>query len=364
MTSNAAIATLKSEGVAVTHTFFKQCFRDELARAAGRASPTGPGRCVQSVDARYAGGDLSIWFVEDLPKKPGSSVVTTIAVNAATDLAAFASILKRAGRPSLTDGKTPWFVAMWCFDFVCTDMNESLANPSSGPMLFVNRHDAPGLTLEDARIGTSRVPDFRRPLASDPGVNYGPTPRQAVQHILLTFKGAPLVFERVNVVGRYAMVLSNGEVMPGAADHAPILLEHFAFGWQPLMPGPFRCELEGRSISTRDQQLLVHGMPKPAGDRPCTALRTGDAGPPAGVEALRRLRHEKFVPSAMVAGDFALVNWTNGPDGGQALYRKRNGRWHFIAGGGGALNANDLGALSVPRSAQCSFGASGATCSR
>jgi hypothetical protein len=360
-TSNAVIATLKSEGSAVTRTFFTPCLRDDLARAAGKASATGPGRCVQSLNARFAGGDLLIWFVEGLPKQPGSSVATTISVNYPTDAAAVESLVQRAGPPSLTDGNDPWVIAMWCFDFVCTEMNHVLADPSSGATLLVHRYS--GFTLQDARIRTSRVPDFRRPLAGDPRVNYGPTPRQAAMHILMTFKGAPLVFERVNVAGRYATVLSNGEVMPGGADHEPILFERFSFGWQPLI-WLSRCDLDGRAISARDQELLVRGMPKPADGRPCTDLRTGDAGPPAAVEAVRRLRHERFVPSVMVAGNFALVQWMNGPGGGQALYRKRSGRWDLIAGGGGALNADDLRALAAPQAALCVFRAYGADCSR
>jgi hypothetical protein len=310
-TSNAVIATLKSEGSAVTRTFFTPL----------------------------------IWFVEGLPKQPGSSVATTISVNYPTDAAAVESLVQRAGPPSLTDGNDPWVIAMWCFDFVCTEMNHVLADPSSGATLLVHRYS--GFTLQDARIKTSRVPDFRRPLAGDPRVNYGPTPRQAAMHILMTFKGAPLVFERVNVAGRYATVLSNGEVMPGGADHEPILFERFSFGWQPLI-WLSRCDLDGRAISARDQELLVRGMPKPADGRPCTDLRTGDAGPPAAVEAVRRLRHEQFVPSVMVAGNFALVQWMNGPGGG----------------GGGALNADNLRALAVPQAALCVFRAYGADCSR
>ena len=333
MTSDAVLATLKSSGIAVTRTSFKPCLRDDLARASGASSATGPGRCVQEVDARYAGGDLLLRFIEDLPKNPGSSIVATISINYATDNAAFESILQRAGRPSITDGKIPWVIAAWCFDFVCSDFNHALSEPTSGMKLFVNRSDGPGLTLDDERMRTSHVPDFRQPRGGDHKRNYAPTPRQAVQYMLYTLNGTPVVFERVNVVGRYAEVLSNGEIMPEAANHQPMLLERFTFGWQPLMPGPSRCEIAGRSVSARDMELLLHGMPKPADDRPCSHLRAnGDVGPPAAVEALRRLRHDRYVPSVIVANDFALVAWTNGPDGGAALYRKRNGRWIQLTG--------------------------------
>jgi hypothetical protein len=42
------------------------------------------------------------------------------------------------------------------------------------------------------------------------------------------------VVVRVNAVGSYAAVLTNGGRIEGELVAGPILVEHFSFGWRPL----------------------------------------------------------------------------------------------------------------------------------
>ena len=136
------------------HTNTKPCVQDYLAQHKRVVPISGPGHCVQEIDAKYAGGWLLVFFTEDLPEHPGVSTVTTIALNYPTDSSAVEGVVRKAGAPSLTDGETPWTVAMWCFDLPCTDMNATLHEPNRGRTLLVDR--AAGLTLD---LGAGRARD-------------------------------------------------------------------------------------------------------------------------------------------------------------------------------------------------------------
>ncbi len=115
---------------------------------------SGTGHCVQLISTKYGGGDLLIFLTEDLPRHPGTSIVSTIALNYPTDWRVVESVMREAGKPTVVDGSHPWVVAMWCFETRCTDMTQGVGNRSSGPALLVHR--GAGLTLTDSRAAAMR----------------------------------------------------------------------------------------------------------------------------------------------------------------------------------------------------------------
>lgn len=148
-TSTEVLLVLHAQGQR-PHIFPRPCLRELLAEHKRIVSTnSAPGRCVAQIFARYAKGDLLLFFDEALPKHPGISVLTSIALNYPTGADAISRVVNEAGPPNLTDGKNPWVVAMWCFGFVCRDMDSALRNRSSGPVLLV--HKGSGLTLEETR---------------------------------------------------------------------------------------------------------------------------------------------------------------------------------------------------------------------
>jgi hypothetical protein len=165
MTSGEAIQALRTQHVSVKALIKSACVSDYLAmhRSEVPMSDRG-GHCVESLQAVYPGGSLLLYFTKDMPRRPGVSVITIIALNYPTDHAAVGRMIADAGPPSLTDGQQPWTVAMWCFGFTCTDMNKTLKNRYAGPMLVV--HQGAGLTLDDTGAGNHRQDEADRVLAS------------------------------------------------------------------------------------------------------------------------------------------------------------------------------------------------------
>ncbi|MGC8486130.1 MAG: hypothetical protein ACP5O6_10960 [Candidatus Baltobacteraceae bacterium] len=124
------------------------CLADLLAEHRKVVTTMGRGgHCVAEIDTSYAGGSLLLFFNEGLPHRPGISVLTSIALNYPTSPNAVSAVIHQAGSPTITDGKKPWVVAMWCFGFTCHDMNKVLRDPKRGPILLV--HQGGGFTLED-----------------------------------------------------------------------------------------------------------------------------------------------------------------------------------------------------------------------
>jgi hypothetical protein len=162
------------------------------------------------------------------------------------------------------------------------------------------------------------------------------------------------------VIVDYAATIS--EATQGSVDKAPLLLEHFSFGWQPLESLDFRCRLDVHDISAHDKDVLMRGMPESKDDRPCEVDGVRDRGPTAKVEALRRTMRGPLVPSVVVLGTFALGEWY-GAGGGQKLFEWKMGRWHMLAGGGGALSSAQMRGFGVPKADWCRFGILDATCS-
>ena len=187
-----------------------------------------------------------------------------------------------------------------------------------------------------------------------PHPSYAVTPQQAALGAVHSV--GPTAVVRTNVAGRYATVLIRGARLENALINAPILVERFSFGWQPLEVVNFRCRLQTHAISPRDQQRLMLGMPSPlppTHDRVCNEDDT-DVGPVSQVEAVRRLMQGPMTPTVTVAGDYALGHWY-GNGGGMTLFARRAGSWHRLTGGGGALGVSDMRRYHVPQSVWCAL---------
>ena len=138
MTADEVMSTLRAHG-GDPDIAPKPCLADLLAQRSRTVTTIARyGSCVGSISERYAGGDLLLWFSEALPSRPGTSVLTEIALNYPSDQRVLSDVARRAGKPSLTDGSNPWTVAMWCYGFRCTDMDSVILDPHSGPFLSIH----------------------------------------------------------------------------------------------------------------------------------------------------------------------------------------------------------------------------------
>ena len=190
--------------------------------------------------------------------------------------------------------------------------------------------------------------------------NYDATPQAAaIQAVSFGLK-RPAIIRRMNVVGRYAVVLTSGGMMEGSTVSAPVLVQHFSFGWQALDLLNFRCRLESHELGRQIDALLMRGMPRPEDEWPCRA-RPNDAGPTADVEAVRRLMHGPLVPYVAASGNWAMGEWYGG-GGGESLYRKHEDHWQVVADGGGAMGVQEMRQYGVPPSDWCTFGIYNAKC--
>jgi hypothetical protein len=190
---------------------------------------------------------------------------------------------------------------------------------------------------------------------------YAATPQAAAIKAVDYGEKRALVIRRINLVGRYATVLTSGGRMEGALVTEPILVERFSFGWQPLAALYERCDLESLPSDKNVATRLMEGMPSPAKDNgPCIGL-VKDAGPRAEVEAVRRLMPGPFVRYVVVSGNWAIGGWYGG-GGGESLYWKREGSWQLFRTGGGAMGVDEMRKWGVPQADWCKFGIVYAKC--
>jgi hypothetical protein len=191
---------------------------------------------------------------------------------------------------------------------------------------------------------------------------YAATAQAAAIGALYSDPARPAVVKRLNVVGVYAAVLTAGGRIEGEPVDFAILVRRFSFGWQALDTLDSRCTLNARRLGSQTEAALAHGMPNLKDDRPCPNddLRT-DAGPLNDVEAVRRIMRGPLIPYVVVSRDWAMGEWYGG-GGGESLYRKRDGRWHLVESGGGAMGVDDMRRYGVPESDWCKFGIAGAKC--
>ncbi|MBV8497767.1 MAG: hypothetical protein JO003_00725 [Candidatus Eremiobacteraeota bacterium] len=191
-------------------------------------------------------------------------------------------------------------------------------------------------------------------------VAYASSPQTAaIGALYFDPKRAPVV-RRVNVVGRYATVLTSGGRMEGELVTEAILVERFSFGWQPLDILNERCRLESQALGGRIDASLMAGMPGTHDDGPCRGYFK-DSGPERDVESVRRLMRGPLVPYVLVAGEWAKGGWY-GAGGGESLYEKRDGRWTLAISGGGAMGVDYMRKYGVPKAAWCKLGIFDARC--
>ena len=197
-------------------------------------------------------------------------------------------------------------------------------------------------------------------LATTLSILHYSTPQAAAIGAFGAAAARPAVVERVNVVGRYAVVLTKGEIVEGEQLTDPILLERFSFGWQPLEILNVYCALYRHRLGTALNASLLRGMPVPKLERrPC--YQTQDTGPTADVASVRGMMRGPLVPHVGVSGDWAMGDWY-GAGGGEKLFKRRSKTWTLIAGGGGAMGTDEMIQYGVPRSAWCSLGVYNAKC--
>jgi len=186
------------------------------------------------------------------------------------------------------------------------------------------------------------------------------TPQAAALRVVAFGMTKPPIVRRVNIVGRYATVLTSGVRIGSDTLRAPVLVEHFSFGWQALDLLNFKCNLESHKLPRSVEAALMRGMPKPQDDSPCNGLR--DAGRAADVAAVRALMGTKaFIPWVVVAGDWAMGQWYSAP-GGETLFRRRGGVWKRVDGGGGAFGVPEMRRDGVPQADWCKFNVYNAKC--
>jgi hypothetical protein len=190
--------------------------------------------------------------------------------------------------------------------------------------------------------------------------NFAATPQSAAISALYVEPKNPPVVRRVNVVGRYAAVLTSGGRIEGDPVNEPILVEHFSFGWQALDLLNFQCRLESHRLGRNAEEALMRGMPRLEDDRPCRGL-FNDAGPAEDVGSVRRIMRGPLVPYVVVSGNWAMGQWY-GAGGGESLYQKREGRWQLVVSVGGAMGVHDIQKYGVPKSTWCKFGIYDAKC--
>jgi hypothetical protein len=189
---------------------------------------------------------------------------------------------------------------------------------------------------------------------------FGASPERAALQAVYGLKEPPVV-QRINVAGSYAAVLISGGMMEGSQVSAPILVQHFSFGWQALEVLNFRCRLESHGLSTQSETLLMRGMPEPKDERACGDEQK-DVGPPPDVSAVRRLMQgQKLIPYVVVSRDWAIGEWY-GSGGGQTLFQRQNGTWHLVHGVGGVMSYDYLRAHGVPYEDACKFDVHGSPC--
>lgn len=162
MTADEVIRSLGQAGIAPNRIQRKACVNELLALHRSVVGVEEPGSCMQDIFAPYESGTLLVFFSEDLPKRPGVAVVTTLSVNDASD-ALMQDVMRQAGPPSVTDHGSDWVVAIWCFGFTCTSMDQ-WDKPDLGPQLLVHRKS--GLTLVDPMTETQSEKAVRQILTA------------------------------------------------------------------------------------------------------------------------------------------------------------------------------------------------------
>ena len=191
---------------------------------------------------------------------------------------------------------------------------------------------------------------------------YAATPQSAALRAMYADPKSPPIIRRVNVVGAYATVLTTGGRIEGELVTEATLVARFSFGWQAVDVLSLQCRLDSHRLGQSTNDALMRGMPRPKDDRPCRGYLR-DAGPNNEVAAVRQLMPGPLVPYVVVSGDWAMGEWY-GAGGGEALFHKRDGHWHLVENGGGAMGVDYMRKYGVPQSDWCKFGIFDAKCTK
>jgi len=191
---------------------------------------------------------------------------------------------------------------------------------------------------------------------------YAATPQSAALRAMYADPKSPPIVRRVNVVGAYATVLTTGGRIEGELVTEATLVARFSFGWQAVDVLSLQCRLDSHRLGQSTNDALMRGMPRPKDDRPCRGYLR-DAGPNNEVAAVRQLMPGPLVPYVVVSGDWAMGEWY-GAGGGEALFHKRDGHWHLVENGGGAMGVDYMRKYGVPQSDWCKFGIFDAKCTK
>lgn len=184
---------------------------------------------------------------------------------------------------------------------------------------------------------------------------YAATAQGAAIGAIYSDPKSPPVVKRINTAGAYATVLTSGGRIEGELVTEAILVERFSFGWQALAVLGSKCDLEQFHLGRHTEDELMYGMPNLKDDRPCRGSGfLTDAGASDDVEAVRRIMRGPLIPYVVVSGDWAMGEWY-GAGGGESLYHKRDGQWHLVESGGGAMGVDYMRKYGVPQSDWCKF---------
>jgi hypothetical protein len=177
---------------------------------------------------------------------------------------------------------------------------------------------------------------------------YADTPQRAALAVVVGPHAPHPRVVRTNVAGRFATVLTSGGEIEGQPVREALLVEHFAFGWQPVGILNDGCALATPTMTAADRRALLAGMPRSAAHGACEYPGTpGDIGPAAAVTAVRKQMMGAIVGRVVVSRDYALGTWCC-PGGGVELFRRHGADWMKVTGGGGVLDASGLRSYGVP----------------
>jgi hypothetical protein len=202
-------------------------------------------------------------------------------------------------------------------------------------------------------------------LATPVPPHYGATPVESVRSIFRisdlhasVHVRSSMVFENVAIVVVHGTPMDQGDSR-GADRGAPLLLQRFSFGWQPVAVVQAPCDLDGRGITAREKAKILASIhlettsTVDCGDR--------DRGSADDIVAVRRQMYGPVVPFVIVSGGYAFAP-EYGDGGGCGLFRKVGRKWEQIGGCKGALTPGVVERYHIPFGTQCALGIAEAGC--
>jgi hypothetical protein len=156
--AGAALAVLRAHGITPSKDGMSWCVADYLANL--RRPYTGHGHCRRMIAAPYDGGTLLLFAREDFPARPGTSIITSIALNDPTTTRTIETIARTIGPPTFTYAANARTSSVWCFGPPCRSESRLVSDPHAGPNLIAGANGT--LTLSDPNVETLRFDAARR----------------------------------------------------------------------------------------------------------------------------------------------------------------------------------------------------------